>query len=103
MKHFSTSVLGSHCLALGIDDALTSEACLICQRAIMIAMDENPDDMTDGGEAVLANFIRWFRSAKESDRYGRCPVAPIFFYANLSDGHTQAIILTDAKGKLVLG
>jgi hypothetical protein len=102
MRHFSSHVPACNVIAISVDESFVSSAFVEVQRALMIAMDANPSNMNPSEEAVLADFIRWFKDAKEADRNGMPPVKPVFMYVNMNEGFTSLVLLTDPKGKLTL-
>lgn len=102
MRNFSTSVSLSSSFAIGVDVGFSDDYFLNCQRALIVAMDANPDFLSPSQEQTLADFVGWFARAKIDDQSGVYPQMPVFFYANLNAGHNVVFVAVNAKDRAQL-
>jgi len=105
MKHFTHELVSQNIFTMSPSDSFTSERFIAAQRALVIAMDANPSDLTTSEEAVLTDFISWFKGVKEdlvlvfkNEKF--LISKPVFVYVNVSSGDTQLFTVADYSGEM---
>jgi hypothetical protein len=111
MINFSTAVSPASTFVVAESTGLFDSYFDRIKEALVITMGGNLRSLTPSQVEVLADFDKWVIHNKGATIVGRETAAllrsdtkplvkPIFFYVNLNEGHSMAVIWADAKGKV---
>jgi len=102
MRNFSSMVGLTNSFAVDVRESVDGNYINSCREALLITMGANPSMLTPSERGTLSDFTEWFLDAVEDDRKGIFPQKPVFFCANLHEGHSVVFVAVDSKSSLQL-